>query len=469
MKKIRVGVLGCSNFLRKRMIDAFSKSGYVEVVCLASRDLEKAKRWAEEFKIESYDTYEGVLKRKDIDAIYIALPVGLHNEWAVKAANAGKHVLCEKSLARSLVEVKEIIDSCRANKVKLTENIAIRYHPQHSKVLSIINNGDLGKLFSFKSSFGIPSPDDDDIRYKKKLGGGILNDIACYIVFISRFLFKQEPISVFCSLNMDKNKFIDTSGSFLLEFPENKKASGDFGYGEFYQNNYSVWGDKGLIKINNRAYSISEDTTPDIDFISDSENKKIESQTANQFVKTIDVFCLDILEDRDTDFDEILNQAKTMEALRISAEFGKKIIVEDIEKEKLKKVVLTSGFFDPLHAGHIELFKLSKELGDKLVVVVNNDEQVFLKRGKKPFMNQEQRKEVIQSIKYVDEVLISIDTKDTTLFETLRLLKPDIFATGGDRFAYEIPERDLCKELGIRIVDGLGEKKNSSRNYYNFN
>ena len=162
--------------------------------------------------------------------------------------------------------------------------------------------------------------------------------------------------------------------------------------------------------------------------IYDSENKKIESQTANQFVKTIDVFCLDILEDRDTDFDEILNQAKTMEALRISAEFGKKIIVEDIEKEKLKKVVLTSGFFDPLHAGHIELFKLSKELGDKLVVVVNNDEQVFLKRGKKPFMNQEQRKEVIQSIKYVDEVLISIDTKDTTLFETLRLLKPDIFA-----------------------------------------
>ena len=151
-----------------------------------------------------------------------------------------------------------------------------------------------------------------------------------------------------------------------------------------------------------------------------------------------------------------------MDALRISAKLGKKVVVDEIEKEGAKKIILTSGFFDPLHVGHVELFKLAKALGDKLIVVVNNDGQVFMKRGKKPFMNQEQRKELIESIKYVDEVFISVDTRDTTLVETLKLLKPDVFAKGGDRFANEIPEAKVCKEYNVKIVDRLGEKIRSS-------
>ena len=159
-----------------------------------------------------------------------------------------------------------------------------------------------------------------------------------------------------------------------------------------------------------------------------------------------------------------------LELLNIdSHEISDKIKTTEIKEEKSKKVVLTSGYFDPLHVGHIELFKLAKELGDKLIVVVNNDEQVVMKRGKKPFMDQEQRKEVIESIKYVDEVFISIDKRDTTQIETLKLLKPDVFAKGGDRFSYEIPEAAICRELGIKIIDGVGEKRQSSREYYNSN
>ena len=468
MGKIRIGVLGCSNFLRKRIIDAVLKSEHAKITCLASRDLEKARKWAEEFKIENYDSYEGLLKREDIDAIYIALPVGLHKEWAIKAANSGKHILCEKSLTSDLGEAEEVVETCRKNKVKLTENFAVKYHPQHKTVTETIKKGNLGGLFSFKSSFGFPNPGEGDIRYNKELGGGILNDVACYPIFMSRFIFGEEPKSVFCSINIDEKKLIDNSGSFLLEFSNGKKALGDFGYGKYYQNNYSVWGNNALIRVNS-AYSIPEDKIPDIDFVSDHENKKIESPSANQYTKIIDSFCLDIIENRESDFEGILNQAKVMDALRISARLGKKVVVDDIEKERKKKVVLTSGFFDPLHVGHVELFKLSKELGDKLIVVVNNDEQVFMKRGKKPFMNQEQRKELIESIKYVDEVFISIDTKDTTIIETLKLLKPDIFAKGGDRFGYEIPETPICKQLGIQIIDGMGEKRLSSREYYNFN
>jgi len=123
-------------------------------------------------------------------------------------------------------------------------------------------------------------------------------------------------------------------------------------------------------------------------------------------------------------------------------------------------IVFTSGFFDPVHAGHIELFELAKKLGDKLIVAVNNDSQTMQKKGF-VFMPAEEKAKIIAAIKWVDEVMISID-KDQTQCETLRLVKPDIFAKGGDRYAYEIPEAPVCKELGIKIVDGLGAKIQSS-------
>jgi cytidyltransferase-like protein len=137
-----------------------------------------------------------------------------------------------------------------------------------------------------------------------------------------------------------------------------------------------------------------------------------------------------------------------------------------MEPYKMVKVVAVSGFFDPLHVGHIEYFKMAKGLGDRLIVVLNNDEQLLLKRGKSGFMNQSERKKVIESIGFVDEVFISVD-KDRSICESLRVLSPDVFANGGDRFADEIPESKVCRELGIEMVDGLGEKVKSSREFYN--
>jgi len=126
-----------------------------------------------------------------------------------------------------------------------------------------------------------------------------------------------------------------------------------------------------------------------------------------------------------------------------------------------KIVVAVSGYFDPLHIGHIEYFKKAKELGDFLVVILNNEEQTMLKRGEKPFMSIDERHAIIKSIEGVDGVLISED-KDSTVCQTLRTLEPDIFANGGDRHNEEIPEAEVCKELDIKIVDGLGKKIQSS-------
>ena len=126
------------------------------------------------------------------------------------------------------------------------------------------------------------------------------------------------------------------------------------------------------------------------------------------------------------------------------------------------KVVVASGYFDPLHVGHIECLELAKQLGEKLIVIVNNDLQAKLKKGKS-FMNEQDRMKIVSSLKCVDEVFLSID-KDKTQCESLNHLKPDIFAKGGDRMSNEIPELKICKKLGIKIIDGLGEKIRSSSN-----
>ena len=125
-----------------------------------------------------------------------------------------------------------------------------------------------------------------------------------------------------------------------------------------------------------------------------------------------------------------------------------------------KIVVAASGYFDPLHVGHVEYLEFAKKLGDILVVILNNDEQAKLKKGES-FMPFEERAKILNALECVDEVFFSID-KDESVCESLKKVNPDIFAKGGDRFVNEIPESPICRELGIDIIDGLGEKIQSS-------
>ena len=125
-----------------------------------------------------------------------------------------------------------------------------------------------------------------------------------------------------------------------------------------------------------------------------------------------------------------------------------------------KKTVAVSGYFDPIHVGHIEYLELAKKIGDYLIVIVNNDFQASLKKGKS-FMNENDRVEIVSALKCVDEVFLSID-KDSSVCKSLEHLKPDIFANGGDRKLDEIPETSVMKKYNIKMFDGLGKKIRSS-------
>ena len=129
-------------------------------------------------------------------------------------------------------------------------------------------------------------------------------------------------------------------------------------------------------------------------------------------------------------------------------------------KNNVKLKIAVSGYFDPIHVGHLEYLKMAKALGDFLVVIVNNNQQCVLKKGKF-FMDEKDRLEIVKAIKYVDEVFLSVDD-DRTVCKSLELIRPNIFANGGDRSTDEVPETSVCKKYKIEMVDGLGEKIRSS-------
>lgn len=125
----------------------------------------------------------------------------------------------------------------------------------------------------------------------------------------------------------------------------------------------------------------------------------------------------------------------------------------------MKKVAI-SGYFDPIHVGHLEYIEMSKKLGDYLVVIVNNNKQCVLKKGK-PFMDETDRMKIVKAIKWVDEVFLSVD-QDGTVCKSLKKIKPDIFTNGGDRHNKECPEAVVCRKYGIELFDGIGDKIRSS-------
>lgn len=129
------------------------------------------------------------------------------------------------------------------------------------------------------------------------------------------------------------------------------------------------------------------------------------------------------------------------------------------------KIVVVSGYYDPLHLGHLRMFEMAKQLGDKLVVIVNNDMQAALKKGKS-FMPEEDRCELVKALKVVDDVFLSVDT-DKTVCKSLEVLRPNVFANGGDRKDMnDIPEAETCQRLGIEMVFNVGTKKIRSSSEY---
>ena len=337
--KLKFGIIGCSRISQRSVIPSIMQSQNAELEMIGSRSLEKAKEFSNEFKCKKFGSYDDVISDESIDIVYISTPIGTHEEWVIKAASAGKHVLCEKSSTISFESAKKMLDVCNKNNVEILEGFMFRFHPQHKKIKSLISNNSIGDLISFQGNFGFPSFPENDIRYKKELGGGFLNDSGCYPICASRMIFDEEPLGVSCKLYIDDKFGVDTRGTSILTYANNKFASITFGNGNFYQANYAVWGTDGILSLD-RAYSVPSDFRASVNLKYNTEknwnsrkNKQYEIDPTNHFLEMIDAFCLELSQKNNCSFNfkkDFENQAKVMEAHRISSSENRYITLDEI-------------------------------------------------------------------------------------------------------------------------------------------
>src|SRR5689334_18845573 len=217
--KVRWGVLGTAKIALTKVIPAMQRSPAYEIAAIASRDFAKAEETAERLHIpKAYGSYEDLLADDSIHAVYIPLPNNLHVPWTIKAAEAGKHVLCEKPIAMNAAEASTLVEVRDRTGVLIQEAFMVRMHPQWLETRSLINSGKIGALRSITGFFSYFNPDPANIRNQLGLGGGALMDIGCYPINISRFIYEAEPQRVLGVIERDESK-TDTLTSAVLEFP----------------------------------------------------------------------------------------------------------------------------------------------------------------------------------------------------------------------------------------------------------
>jgi predicted dehydrogenase len=220
IKKVRWGVLGAANIAVKKVIPAMQSGEFCEIAAIASRSSEKAESAARNLNIPKfYGSYEELLADAEIDAVYNPLPNDLHVEWTIKAAESGKHVLCEKPIGITTEETRKLIDVRNRTGVKIQEAFMVRTHPQWLAVRDLIAEKRIGDLRAITMFFSYFNDDASNIRNRPENGGGALMDIGCYCINLSRFILDAEPRRVSALIERDEQTQIDKLTSAILDFP----------------------------------------------------------------------------------------------------------------------------------------------------------------------------------------------------------------------------------------------------------
>src|SRR5713226_6500152 len=219
-QKVKWGVLGAASIATRKVIPAMQRGEWSAVTAIASRDLNKAKDAASKLVIEkAYGSYEELLADPEIEAIYNPLPNHLHVPWSIKAAEAGKHVLCEKPIGLSVDDATKLREARDRTGVKIGEAFMVRTHPQWLKSLEFVRAGRIGDLRAVIGFFSYSNTDPANIRNILEYGGGGLMDIGCYPIFTSRFIFGAEPRRVMGLIERDPKMKIDRLTSAILDYP----------------------------------------------------------------------------------------------------------------------------------------------------------------------------------------------------------------------------------------------------------
>ena len=242
------GILGTAR-INRSLIPPLRLSLRNQLLGVASRDATRARSYADERGIpKSYGSYEALLADDDIDVVYIPLPNTMHAEWAIKAAEAGKHVLCEKPLALTVDEVDKMTQAAEKAGIVLMEAFMYRYHARTFKVKSMIDSGEIGEIHHVKGGFTFALNREGDVRWDSSLGGGSLWDVGCYPLNYTRYMLGAEPTKVY-GQSFEGPSGVDISFTAQLQFPGNISAQFDSGFRTQFRMYTEISGSKGSIYL----------------------------------------------------------------------------------------------------------------------------------------------------------------------------------------------------------------------------
>jgi D-xylose 1-dehydrogenase (NADP+, D-xylono-1,5-lactone-forming) len=247
--KVRWGILGVAK-INDRLMPSFKKAANLELYAIASRALDRAEAAAKAAGIpKAYGSYEALLDDPAIDIVYNPLPNALHAEWTKRAADRGKHILCEKPLATSAAEAEEVVDFCRARSVRLMDGFMWPHHPRTALLKKYLDEGGIGNVRRVAGAFTFQMPqlDPHNIRLQGELGGGSLLDVGCYPVYGIRWAFGAEPIRAWATARFEHGCDVEMSG--VLWFTGGQMASFDCGFTHPFRQWLEITGSSGVVHV----------------------------------------------------------------------------------------------------------------------------------------------------------------------------------------------------------------------------
>ncbi|MDQ2632361.1 MAG: Gfo/Idh/MocA family oxidoreductase [Pseudomonadota bacterium] len=329
---LRWGVLGTAGIARSEVVPAIQASSNGRVTAIAGRDRRRSAEFANAFGIKDvFASYEALLDSPDVDAVYIPLPNSLHAEWAVKAADAGKAVLCEKPLALNEAEAKRVADHFAAKNLPLMEGFMYRFHPQNMHALKLARDGAIGEVREVHAHLSVDIMADaaGNVRFDKALGGGSLLDMGCYAVSAARH-FLGEPVAALARFDVDPASGVDLACSAILEFSGGRSALISSSFKAGGQGFYQIIGTQGTIDVP-RAFipGMGSRVGEGLVIVADPDGRRLEKvfQPANHYRLMAQAFAEAMLSGRPVPYPpaDAVGNMRALDAIAASARSGRRV------------------------------------------------------------------------------------------------------------------------------------------------
>jgi len=337
-KQIGYAVVGQGD-IAQAVLPAFAHASETSrLVAVVAGDRARAQAIAHEYRAAAYhhDEFRQCLQREDVNAVYLALPNSMHCEYAVEAARAGVHVLCDKPMAVMADECRRMIRTAQSNRIKLMVTYRLGFHPAHAKAFELVRSGAIGAPRTISSIYTTRIDDADDPRLQRRLGGGSVYDLGVSCIHAARTLFDSEPAQVMAMTARTSRRHggdVDDGAVALIRFPDERLAHLHTSFSEEPTATLRISGEDGSIRVTG-AYQ--HDVAPAIEIHRHGEVEMLSFEPTDQFAAELAYFSTCVLQDRDPEPSGIqgLQDVRLVEAIYRSARDGRPVTLPRLARSE---------------------------------------------------------------------------------------------------------------------------------------